>query len=198
MKTNFSLALIISLALISQAVSASAATAGQAAGNPRVSLQTVKGRIVIELFPQKAPATVKNFLAYVDAGFYDGTVFHRVIPNFMIQGGGLTVDMVKKPVAKPIANEAGNGLKNVRGAVAMARTGDPHSATSQFFINTVDNSFLDHSGKTPSGWGYAVFGKVAQGMAVVDAIAGVETGRSGILRDVPLEVVVIEKATRVK
>lgn len=186
------------MVLIMLVVVQSAAAADQAAVNPRVALVTSKGRIVIELFPQKAPASVKNFLAYVDAGFYDGTVFHRVIPKFMIQGGGLTADMTKKPTEKPVSNEADNNLKNTRGSVAMARTGDPHSATSQFFINTADNDFLNYREKTPQGWGYAVFGRVTEGMTVVDAIAGVKTGNSGMFRDVPVEPVVIEKVQRVK
>lgn len=185
------------LALIILAGAQSAAAADQAAVNPRVVVETSKGRIVIELFPQKAPATVQNFLAYVDAGFYTGTVFHRVIPNFMIQGGGLTADMQKKPTEKPVANEADNGLKNTRGSVAMARTSEPHSATNQFFINTADNEFLNHRGKTPQGWGYAVFGRIAEGMSVVDAISGVKTGSSGMFQDVPVEPVVIEKVQRV-
>ena len=192
MKTLFRLVLIM-LVFVQSAVAAD-----QAAVNPRVALVTSKGRIVIELFPQKAPATVKNFLAYVDAGFYDGTVFHRVIPKFMIQGGGLTADMKKKPTEKPVPNEADNNLKNTRGSVAMARTGDPHSATSQFFINTADNDFLNYREKTPQGWGYAVFGRVTEGMTVVDAISGVETGNSGMFRDVPVEPVLIEKVQRVK
>jgi len=186
------------MVLIMLVVVQSAAAADQAAVNPRVALVTSKGRIVIELFPQKAPASVKNFLAYVDAGFYDGTVFHRVIPKFMIQGGGLTADMQKKSTEKPVSNEADNNLKNTRGSVAMARTGDPHSATSQFFINTADNDFLNYREKTPQGWGYAVFGRVTEGMAVVDAISGVKTGHSGMFRDVPVEPVVIEKVQRVK
>jgi cyclophilin family peptidyl-prolyl cis-trans isomerase len=191
MKNFFCLVLIILVG------AQSAAAADQAVVNPRVVVETSKGRIVIELFPQKAPATVQNFLAYVDAGFYTGTVFHRVIPNFMIQGGGLTADMQKKPTEKPVANEADNGLKNTRGSVAMARTSEPHSATSQFFINTADNEFLNHRGKTPQGWGYAVFGRIAEGMAVVDAISGVKTGSSGMFQDVPVEPVVIEKVQRV-
>ena len=192
MKNLFRLVLIM-LVFVQSAVAAD-----QAAVNPRVALVTSKGRIVIELFPQKAPATVKNFLAYVDAGFYDGTVFHRVIPKFMIQGGGLTADMKKKPTEKPVPNEADNNLKNTRGSVAMARTGDPHSATSQFFINTADNEFLNYREKTPQGWGYAVFGRVTEGMTVVDAISGVETSNSGMFRDVPVEPVLIEKVQRVK
>jgi len=186
------------MVLIMLVVVQSAAAADQAAVNPRVALVTSKGRIVIELFPQKAPATAKNFLSYVDAGFYDGTVFHRVIPKFMIQGGGLTPDMKNKPTEKPVPNEADNNLKNTRGSVAMARTGDPHSATSQFFINTADNDSLNYREKTPQGWGYAVFGRVSEGMTVVDAISGVKTGNSGMFRDVPIETVVINKAERVK
>ncbi len=176
----------------------SAAAADQTAANPRVALETSKGRIVIELFPREAPAAVKNFLSYVDAGFYDGTVFHRVIPGFMIQGGGLTADLQQKPTAKPVPNEADNGLKNTRGTVAMARTADPHSATSQFFINTADNDFLNHRGKTSQGWGYTVFGRIAEGMAAVDAISGVKTGTSGMFQDVPVEPVVIQTVRRVK
>lgn len=186
------------LVLIMLVVVQSAVAADQATVNPRVALETSKGRIVIELFPQKAPATVKNFLSYVDAGFYDGTVFHRVIPKFMIQGGGLTVDMKIKPTEKPVPNEADNSLKNTRGSVAMARTPNPHSATSQFFINTADNESLNHREKTSQGWGYAVFGQVTEGMAVIDAISGVKTGSSGMFRDVPVEPVVIEKVQRVK
>jgi cyclophilin family peptidyl-prolyl cis-trans isomerase len=186
------------LVLIMLVVVQSAAASDQATVNPRVALVTSKGRIVIELYPRKAPATVKNFLSYVDAGFYDGTVFHRVIPKFMIQGGGLTADMKKKPSEKPVPNEADNNLKNTRGSVAMARTGDPHSATSQFFINTADNDFLNYRAKTPQGWGYAVFGRVSEGMTVVDAISGVKTGNSGMFRDVPVDTVVIEKVQRVK
>jgi cyclophilin family peptidyl-prolyl cis-trans isomerase len=186
------------LVLIMLVVVQSAAASDQATVNPRVALVTSKGRIVIELYPRKAPATVKNFLSYVDAGFYDGTVFHRVIPKFMIQGGGLTADMKKKPSEKPVPNEADNNLKNTRGSVAMARTGDPHSATSQFFINTADNDFLNYRAKTPQGWGYAVFGRVSEGMTVVDAISDVNTGNSGMFQNVPIEPVVIEKVQRVK
>lgn len=167
------------------------------AANPQVNLQTNKGLIVIELYPDQAPQSVANFLAYVDAGFYDGTIFHRVIPDFMIQGGGFTADLEKKATRAPIPNEADNGLKNDRGTLAMARTNDPHSATAQFFINHKDNAFLDHSGKTPRGWGYAVFGRVTDGMSVVDAIATTPTGAKGMFpKDVPLETIVIEKASR--
>ena len=165
-----------------------------AAGNPKVEMETSKGKIVIELYPDKAPVTVKNFISYVDAKYYDGTIFHRVIPNFMIQGGGFTADMKKKSADAPIKNEADNGLKNDRGTIAMARTGDPHSATAQFFINTVNNDFLNHKSKTQQGWGYAVFGKVIAGMDVVDAISAVKTVTRGMYRDVPAQTVEIRKA----
>jgi cyclophilin family peptidyl-prolyl cis-trans isomerase len=169
-----------------------------AAENPQVSLQTSQGTITLELYADKAPKTVENFLAYVDEGFYDGTIFHRVIRDFMIQGGGFTADMEKKPTRDPIENEAGNGLKNERGTIAMARTGDPHSATAQFFINHEDNAFLDHRDKSSRGWGYAVFGRVTQGMDVVDAIAAAPTGsKAPFPKDVPETTVVIEKVSRV-
>ncbi len=167
-----------------------------AKGNPQVVLDTSKGKIVLELYPDKAPVTVKNFLAYVDARFYDGTIFHRVIPNFMIQGGGFTADMNQKPTNDPIQNEADNGLKNQRGTIAMARTNVPDSATSQFFINSVSNDFLNFKSKSAQGWGYAVFGKVVEGLDVVDAISAVKTGTSGRFRDVPAEPVVIKSARR--
>ncbi len=170
---------------------------GQSSGDaPRVILETNRGNITVELYPDKAPKSVENFLGYVDEGFYSGTVFHRVIDGFMIQGGGFTADMTKKPTKNGITNEADNGLKNSRGTIAMARTTDPHSATSQFFINTVDNAPLDHTGKTPAGWGYTVFGKVVDGMDVVDAIAKVPTGTMGPFRDIPSESVVILSAQR--
>lgn len=159
---------------------------------PRVEMQTSLGRIVIELDDAKAPATVKNFVAYVNEGFYNGTVFHRVIPNFMIQGGGFTADMAQKPTKAPIQNEAKNGLKNARGTIAMARTQDPHSATAQFFINHIDNAMLDYPSR--DGWGYAVFGKVTEGMDVVDKIAQVKTGNRGGHQNVPAEPVVIQSA----
>ncbi len=168
-----------------------------AKGNPQVVLETSKGKIVLELYADKAPVTVKNFLAYVDAKFYDGTIFHRVIPNFMIQGGGFTADMNQKPTNDPIQNEADNGLKNQRGTIAMARTNVPHSATSQFFINSVNNDFLNFKSKSARGWGYAVFGKVVEGLEVVDAISAVKTGTSGRFRDVPAEPLVIQSARRV-
>jgi peptidyl-prolyl cis-trans isomerase B (cyclophilin B) len=167
------------------------------AENPRVAFQTSKGRIVLELNPEKAPGTVANFLAYVEAGFYDGTIFHRVIPGFMIQGGGFTVDMQQKKTLPPIQNEADNRLTNDRGSIAMARTQVPHSATAQFFINVVNNDFLNHSAKTERGWGYTVFGKVISGMEVVDAITTVPTGNRGRFRDVPTEAVIIESARQI-
>ena len=165
--------------------------------NPRVALETSKGKIVLELYADKAPQTVKNFLAYLDAGFYDDTIFHRVIPDFMIQGGGFTVEMKKKNTQPPIQNEADNGVRNERGTIAMARTQDPHSATAQFFINTKDNDFLNHKGKSPQGWGYAVFGRVVAGMGVVDAISNTKTVTRGMFRDVPDEPIVITRARRV-
>lgn len=166
----------------------------EAGSSPRVALDTSKGTIVLQLDGERAPQTMENFLGYVEAGFFDGTIFHRVIDGFMIQGGGFTADMTQKDTRGTIRNEADNGLENKRGTVAMARTPDPHSATAQFFVNTVDNSFLNHQGKTPQGWGYAVFGEVVVGMDVVDAIAKVETGNRGGMGDVPIEPVVIEKA----
>ncbi|KIH76438.1 peptidyl-prolyl cis-trans isomerase B (cyclophilin B) [Geoalkalibacter ferrihydriticus] len=162
--------------------------------NPEVVLHTSHGDITIELYPEQAPASVENFLTYVRDGFYDGTIFHRVISNFMIQGGGMTPDMNNKKTNAPIKNEADNGLKNERGTLAMARTQVIDSATSQFFINVTDNDFLNHRDKTPNGYGYAVFGKVAQGMDVVDAIRKVPTGNAGFHQDVPKEPVLIEKA----
>ena len=152
---------------------------------PRVHLETSLGVIILELDPKAAPKTVENFLAYIRDGFYNGTIFHRVIKGFMIQGGGLSADMQRKPTSTPIRNEADNGLKNRRGTVAMARTNQPHSATSQFFINTVDNGFLDHKNKSPRGWGYCVFGKVVGGMDVVDSIEGLPTTSKGGRKDVP-------------
>ncbi|MGQ3686181.1 MAG: peptidylprolyl isomerase [Candidatus Loosdrechtia sp.] len=162
--------------------------------NPRVRLETRHGIIVLELDPQSAPETVKNFLRYVDSGFYNDTTFHRVIKGFMIQGGGLTADMHQKLTQAPIMNEADNGLKNHRGTIAMARTSAPHSATSQFFINTVDNTFLDHRDKTSSGWGYCVFGKVIEGMHVVDTIENSPTTVKNGHRDVPAQPIIIERA----
>jgi peptidyl-prolyl cis-trans isomerase B (cyclophilin B) len=161
---------------------------------PTVELHTNHGLIKIELDAEKAPASVENFLGYVRRGHYDGTVFHRVIKGFMIQGGGMTADMKQKATQAPIQNEANNGLKNMKYTLAMARTNDPHSATAQFFINTKDNDFLNFTRESGSGWGYAVFGAVVEGQAIVDAIEKVRTGRSGFHDDVPLEAVVIEKA----
>jgi peptidyl-prolyl cis-trans isomerase B (cyclophilin B) len=165
------------------------------AGNPRVALDTTKGRIVIELYADKAPKTVKSFLDYVKAGFYNGTIFHRVIPGFMVQGGGFTPDMTEKPTRPPIPNEADNGLQNQRGTLAMARTSDPNSAASEFFINVANNTPLNFRGKTPDGWGYAVFGNVVEGMDVVDAIVQVPTTTKGPYENVPVQPVVIQKAT---
>ena len=190
-------AVIIAILIVFGVVLAAGA-ADQPVGNPKVVLETSKGKIVIELYLQKAPETVVNFLGYVDAKFYNGTIFHRVIPNFMIQGGGFTSDMKRKPGKGPIKNEADRGLKNDRGTIAMARTGDPHSATAQFFINSANNDFLDHKNKTQQGWGYAAFGKVIEGMNVVDAISAVKTTKRGSYRDVPVEEVVIKSARRLK
>ena len=163
--------------------------------NPKVELHiTNYGVITLELDHEKAPKSVANFLAYVGKGHYNNTIFHRVIPGFMVQGGGMEPGMSQKSCDEPIQNEANNGLKNANYTVAMARTGDPHSATAQFFINVSDNSFLNHTAPTAQGWGYAVFGKVVSGTDVVDKIKGVKTGRSGFHEDVPKEDVVIEKA----
>jgi peptidyl-prolyl cis-trans isomerase B (cyclophilin B) len=163
-----------------------------------VKLETSMGDIILELDEAKAPKTVANFLGYVSAGHYDGTIFHRVIDGFMIQGGGMTADMKEKSMGDPIENEADNGLKNDTYTVAMARTSDPHSATAQFFINVKKNDFLNHTGKDARGWGYAVFGKVAKGHNVVNKIKAVATGRAGMHDDVPKEPVVIVKASVVE
>lgn len=171
-----------------------APAAGQPA-NPRVLIETSKGNITVELFPKNAPQSVGNFINYVKTGFYDGTIFHRVIPGFMIQGGGMTPDMAEKPKNAPIPNEADNGLMNLRGTLAMARTGDPDSASSQFFINVADNASLNHRGKSFDGWGYAVFGQVVDGMKVVDAIVAVPRGDRGPYQDVPVEPVVMKRVT---
>lgn len=159
-----------------------------------VKLHTRFGVITLDLDAEKAPESVKNFLAYVEAGHYNGTIFHRVIKDFMIQGGGMLPDMSQKDTLAPIKNEANNGLKNDRGTIAMARTSDPHSATAQFFINTVDNDFLNFRNESVQGWGYCVFGKVVEGMDVVDQIRAVKTGKSGYHADVPAEAIVIDKA----
>ncbi len=160
-----------------------------------VTLETSHGNIDIELNAEKAPETVKNFLSYVNDGFFDGTIFHHVIPNFMIQGGGFMPGMVQKKTEDTVKNEADNGLTNDRGTVAMARTNDPHSATAQFFINHNDNGFLNHTAPSGAGWGYCVFGKVTDGMDTVDAIAAVSTGSDDGHADVPVETVTINKAT---
>lgn len=162
--------------------------------HPRVRMSTTFGDIVLELDREKAPKSVQNFLNYVQEGFYDGTIFHRVIDGFMVQGGGFTQDFQKKATHSPIENEANNGLKNLNGTIAMARTNEPHSATAQFFINVADNDFLDHRSPTPRGWGYAVFGKVIEGMDVVNKIRRTPTGSGGPFRkDVPRTPIIIEK-----
>jgi cyclophilin family peptidyl-prolyl cis-trans isomerase len=173
-----------------------AAPAKEATAMPvNIVLETNLGAISLELYPDKAPKTVANFTDYVRAGHYDGTVFHRVIPNFMAQGGGFTADLQQKPTNAPITNEADNGLQNLRGTIAMARTGEPHSASAQFFINVADNAFLNFSAPTRQGWGYAVFGKVTGGMDVVDAMVALPTGAAGPFgSDVPKQAVVIESA----
>ena len=181
--------LIIATSLMAQIASASDA--------PIVKLETSHGNIVLQLDAKAAPNTVANFVKYVEDGFYNGTIFHRVISDFMIQGGGFDAQLKKKDTRAPIKNEANNGLKNVRGSIAMARTQDPHSATAQFFINTVDNGFLNFSAPNLRGWGYAVFGKVIEGMETVDMIRAVATGNQGIFRDVPIEPVTIHKASLV-
>ena len=185
-------AAILSLTLMTLGCSAMRTQSGDM--TPVVSIETELGDITIEIYPDRAPVTAANFLRYVDDGYYNDTIFHRVINNFMIQGGGLTADMNKKDTRDPVENEAKNGLKNVRGSIAMARTNAPHSATSQFFINLKDNTNLDY----PSfdSWGYAVFGKVTSGMDVVDAIANVATGVKSGRRDVPTETITIKSIKR--
>ncbi|HEX7115749.1 MAG TPA: peptidylprolyl isomerase [Steroidobacter sp.] len=163
-----------------------------------LEFKTSKGTFTVQLFDKQAPVTVENFLRYADEGFFDGTIFHRVISGFMIQGGGLTADLRQKPARAPIKNEATNGLKNKRGTLAMARTSEIDSATSQFFINVADNDFLDHRPGNPANFGYAVFGRVASGMEVVDAIAAVRTGSRGRYQDVPLETITIESVRRIE
>ena len=166
-----------------------------AAANPEVELKTNMGNITLELYPDKAPKTVENFLQYVKDGFFKGTIFHRVINGFMVQGGGFTPEYAQKKTRAPVPNEANNGLKNDVGTIAMARTSDPHSATAQFFINHKNNDFLNHSAPTPQGWGYTVFGKVTKGMDVVNKIAALDTGAMGPFQsDVPRKQVVIEDA----
>lgn len=184
-----------SLLLAATALFAVTAAQAQGAAAPRVKLATSAGDIVLELQAAKAPKSVENFLAYVKKGHYNGTIFHRVIPGFMIQGGGFDKAMAQKPTEKPIENEATNGLKNDKYTVAMARTPHPHSASAQFFINVNDNAFLNHSAPTQQGWGYAVFGRVIEGQDVVDKIAGVPTGNQGMHQNVPLTPVIINAAS---
>ncbi len=185
MKIRLASALVLMGALVMGAVVA------ESAENPKVLMKTSMGDITIELFPDKAPLTVKNFLSYVEEKFYDGTIFHRVISGFMIQGGGLTADMVEKSTKPPIKNEATNGLSNVRGTIAMGRMNAPHTATSHFYINHVNNDGLDHRNTSSEGYGYCVFGRVVDGMKVVDAIARVRTGTKSGYPDSPLETVTI-------
>lgn len=187
------LGLVLALAVPGLAQSAPASPAQ--AGKILVKLETTKGDIVIELFKDKAPLSVGSFLANVKSGHYDGTVFHRVINGFMVQGGGFDTSMREKSTGPAIKNEADNGLKNALYTVAMARTSNPHSASAQFFINVRDNRFLDHRSKTEEGWGYAVFGQVVDGKRVVDEIKGVRTGKVGMFDDVPLQPVIVKKAT---
>ncbi len=173
------------------------ADTGKSTGNPKVKFTTSLGNVTVELYPDKAPKTVENFLQYVKDGFYSGTVFHRVIPSFMVQGGGFSKDLQQKRTRAPIHNEANNGLSNLRGTLAMARTGDPHSASAQFFVNLVDNQRLDYVSE--ANWGYCVYGKVVAGMDVVDKMAAAPTGPQGPLpSDVPTTPIVIEKAELVK
>jgi peptidyl-prolyl cis-trans isomerase B (cyclophilin B) len=186
--------LLLMLPLLAVAETAEQAAANETKEYAQVILHTNHGAITIELFEDKAPESAKNFLQYARDGYYDGTLFHRVIPNFMVQGGGFDTDFNQKATRAPITNEADNGLENTRGTLAMARTNDPHSATSQFFINVTDNSFLNHRSKANGQtWGYAVFGQVVDGMDVVDNIRQVETGRHGFHQDVPVEPVIIER-----
>ena len=180
---------------IEQASNVTQSNGEKMAANPKVKIETTLGDITLELDAKNAPDSTKNFIAYVNDGHYDGTVFHRVIPNFMIQGGGMLPDMSEKPSKAPINNEANNGLKNDKGTVAMARTNDPHSASAQFFINVKDNDFLNFRSEDMQGWGYAVFGKVIDGMDVVEKIESVKTGNQGHYQDVPQEPVIMNKVT---
>lgn len=168
------------------------------AADPQVRMTTSEGAFVLTLNPEQAPTTVANFLKYVEAGYYDGTIFHRTIANFMIQGGGFTVDLERKEPGDSIRNEANNGLANDRGTIAMARTSDPHSAQAQFFINVVDNTFLNFKNESRRGWGYAVFGRVTEGMDVVDRIRSIPTAPSGFFQNLPTRTVVVEKAEIIK
>jgi len=192
-RNNITLTLLALLALPLTAVSADQPAKS---ANPSVRMTTSMGIIEIELDAKLAPVTVTNFLGYVNSGFYNGTIFHRVIPGFMVQGGGMTPGMKEKPTGAKIKNEADNGLKNLAGTLAMARTSDPHSASAQFFINTVDNAFLNHRDKSTQGWGYCVFGKVTKGMDVVKKIEAVQTGNAGMHQNVPQQDVVIRKFVR--
>ncbi|VAW45450.1 Peptidyl-prolyl cis-trans isomerase PpiB [hydrothermal vent metagenome] len=190
------LALFFSTSIFAEPETTDKAPAPQA--SPQVLFETNVGTFIIELYPDKAPDTVKNFLTYVNDGFYDGTIFHRVIPNFMVQGGGFTADMQKKTTRASITNEADNGLRNTVGTVAMARTNDPHSATAQFFINVAKNSFLDYREKTSRAWGYAVFGRVIKGMKTVNKIRSTPTGSTKGMIDVPQKTITIIKARQIK
>ena len=190
------LTLFVSTAVFAESTAPQAKATPQE--NPQVLIETTYGTIVLELYPDKAPKTVENFLQYVNEGFYDDTIFHRVIPNFMVQGGGFTEDFTKKITHAPIPNEADNGLRNRIGTVAMARTNDPNSATAQFFINVAQNTFLDFREKTPRAWGYAVFGRVISGMKTVNQIRNVKTGFKNGMKDVPLKTVKIIKARQIK
>jgi cyclophilin family peptidyl-prolyl cis-trans isomerase len=184
--------------LIGLTVSLSLSSFVTKADNPQVLMETSQGTMIIELFPNEAPESVKNFLDYANSGFYDGTIFHRVIGNFMIQGGGFDADFNRKPTQAPIQNEADNGLQNRIGTIAMARTNDPHSATSQFFINVANNNSLDFREKTPRAWGYAVFGRVTDGMRTVNQIRTVPTTSRGGHQDVPVQPVIIERVRQIK
>ena len=186
----FRFAPTLALVLLAQLAAAPA----HAGDRPMARISTTLGDIELELYPESAPATVQNFIDYINSGHFDELIFHRVIPGFVIQGGGFTADMQQRDTRAPIQNEADNGLKNERGTLSMARTNDPHSATSQFFINLADNAFLDHTAKNPSGWGYAVFARVTSGMEVVDKIAAVPTTTVGPFADVPSNPVVITEA----
>jgi cyclophilin family peptidyl-prolyl cis-trans isomerase len=196
-KSSLACALLLVLAVCSSAIAQETQPMTQPT-QPSVLMKTSMGDITIRLFEDKAPISVENFLSYVDEGHYDGTVFHRIIPTFMIQGGGFTADMARKSTHKPIKNEATNGLSNRRGTVAMARTGVVDSATCQFFINVVDNTMLDHKNTSARGYGYAVFGEVTDGMDVVDKIKAVRTTAKDGMRDVPVEPVVIESVKRLE
>lgn len=192
---TFSVAALLALTL---AVAPLTSRAAETGGDPAVKLETSLGDIVVRLDARKAPISTANFIQYVKSGHYDGTIFHRVIKTFMVQGGGFTADMKEKSARAPIRNEADNGLRNQKYTIAMARTSEPHSASAQFFINTADNASLDFKSRTPQGWGYAVFGKVIKGQDVVDKIAAVSKGRKGYFDDVPNQPVIIKKAVVVE